>query len=71
MSLLSSSYVAQALDKRQTRESKFLRMHLLNKCWQASSGKIKLYINEYRFKEPFKNTDLRSRSKPRTNSIII
>ena len=33
------------------------RLHLLNKCWQVSKGKIKLYINESRyilFEEPFK-----------------
>ena len=33
------------------------RLHLLNKCWQVSKGKIKLYINELRcifFEEPFK-----------------
>ena len=62
MSLLSSRYVAHALDKCQTRESAFhiSKTAFLNKCWQVSSGKIKLHINELRF--------LRSCSKP---SILL
>ena len=48
MSLLSSCYVAHALDKRGQEKVIliFLRLHLLNKYWKVSSGKINLYINE-------------------------
>ena len=51
MSLLSSIYVTHTLDNCQTREIKF---HISKTasfkymCWQASSGKIKFYINESR-----------------------
>ena len=49
MILLSRSYVAHALDKRQTRESEFhISKTASFKCLQVLSGKIKLYIHESR-----------------------
>ena len=48
--LLPNSYVAHALYKRQTRESKFHISRTASfKCWQVLSGKIKLYIHESGF----------------------
>ena len=58
------SYVAYALDKRQTRESRFhiskKTASFNDKCWQVSKGKIKLYMYITESRCIF----LRSRSKP-------